>query len=138
MLPIMNIQYHTLRICYFSFHSPYKNAKEIQKKIFRSEILTSGWLVLVDRSGHYKQKYFFTDPRTEHWWLMSGPGPLITLLATYLYFCNSVGPRYMRDRKPYSLKNTIMAYNISQILMSIFLVYEVSLYSNLLMVGKEV
>lgn len=59
---------------------------------------------------------------------MSGPGPLLTLLATYLYFCTSVGPRYMRDRKPYSLKQPIIIYNITQILMSIFLVYEVSVY----------
>ncbi|XP_075970997.1 uncharacterized protein LOC142973244 [Anticarsia gemmatalis] len=65
-----------------------------------------------------------SDPRTENWWLMSGPGPLLTLLATYLYFCTSVGPRYMRDRKPYDLKNTMIVYNVSQILMSIFLVYE--------------
>ncbi|OWR40664.1 elongation of very long chain fatty acids protein AAEL008004-like isoform X1 [Danaus plexippus] len=65
-----------------------------------------------------------TDPRTENWLLVTGPGPLITLLASYLYFCTSVGPNYMRDRKPYSLKNTIALYNISQILLSIFLVYE--------------
>ncbi|KPI98130.1 Elongation of very long chain fatty acids protein AAEL008004, partial [Papilio xuthus] len=67
---------------------------------------------------------FPPDPRTENWWLMSGPGPLLTLLATYLYFCTSVGPRYMRDRKPFSLKQPIIVYNITQILMSIFLVYE--------------
>lgn len=32
----------------------------------------------------------------------------------------------MRDKKPYSLKQTIVVYNITQILMSVFLVYEVS------------
>lgn len=69
--------------------------------------------------------HLFTDPRTENWLLMSGPGPLLTVLVTYLYFCTSVGPRYMRDRKPYDLKNTMILYNVSQILMSIFLVYEV-------------
>lgn len=72
--------------------------------------------------------FLLSDPRTENWWLMSGPGPLLTVLATYLYFCMSAGPRYMRDRKPYDLKNTIVVYNISQILMSIFLVYEVSCF----------
>ncbi|KAJ2947119.1 hypothetical protein O0L34_g16472 [Tuta absoluta] len=65
-----------------------------------------------------------SDPRTENWWLMSGPGPLLTILASYLYFCTTLGPRYMRDRKPYDLRNIIIAYNVSQILMSIFLVYE--------------
>lgn len=33
----------------------------------------------------------------------------------------------MRDRKPYNLKNAIVIYNVSQILMSIYLVYEVSI-----------
>ncbi|KOB72767.1 Elongation of very long chain fatty acids protein, partial [Operophtera brumata] len=32
----------------------------------------------------------------------------------------------MRDRKPYDLKHTIIVYNISQILMSVFLVYEMA------------
>ncbi|XP_073951318.1 very long chain fatty acid elongase AAEL008004-like isoform X2 [Choristoneura fumiferana] len=65
-----------------------------------------------------------SDPRTEDWTLMSGPGPLLTILATYLYFCTSVGPSYMRDRKPYDLKNTIVVYNVIQVLGSVFLVYE--------------
>ncbi|CAH2991927.1 unnamed protein product [Chilo suppressalis] len=77
---------------------------------------------IVDSYRSFMQKN--SDPRTEKWLLMSSPGPLLTILATYLYFCTSVGPRYMRDRKPYQLKNTIIAYNISQIVLSIFLVYE--------------
>ncbi|KAF5281629.1 hypothetical protein FQR65_LT02949 [Abscondita terminalis] len=65
-----------------------------------------------------------TDPRTEDWLLVGSPGPLITILVTYLYFCISAGPRYMKDRKPYELKNTILVYNVVQVLMSVFLVYE--------------
>ncbi|XP_018327714.1 elongation of very long chain fatty acids protein AAEL008004 [Agrilus planipennis] len=65
-----------------------------------------------------------SDPRTAQWLLMSSPGPLFTILATYLYFCISAGPRYMKDRKPYELKNLIILYNAVQVAMSIFLVYE--------------
>lgn len=57
---------------------------------------------------------------------MSSPGPLLTILATYLYFCIYAGPRYMKDKKPYDLKNVIIAYNFVQVWMSVFLVYEVS------------
>ncbi|XP_044755179.1 uncharacterized protein LOC123314125 [Coccinella septempunctata] len=64
-----------------------------------------------------------SDPRTSNWLLMSSPGPLITILVTYLYFCISAGPRYMRDRKPYDLKLVIQAYNALQIVLSIYLVY---------------
>jgi len=72
-------------------------------------------------------KYFMetkSDPRTSEWLLMSSPGPLLTIIATYLYFCISAGPRYMKDRKPYELKNAIILYNAVQVALSIFLVYE--------------
>ncbi|XP_017782284.1 PREDICTED: elongation of very long chain fatty acids protein AAEL008004-like, partial [Nicrophorus vespilloides] len=70
---------------------------------------------IMDTKGH---------PKTRDWFLMSGPGPLLTILATYLYFCNSAGPRYMKDRKPYELKNLIKLYNAVQVGLSVFLVYE--------------
>jgi len=72
-------------------------------------------------------KYFMetkSDPRTSDWLLISSPGPLLTIIATYLYFCISAGPRYMKDRKPYDLKNAIILYNAIQVAMSVFLVYE--------------
>jgi hypothetical protein len=66
-----------------------------------------------------------TDPRTKDWMFMSGPMPLLTILITYHYFCTSAGPRWMKDRKPFSLKYVLMAYNILQVAFSIWLVYEV-------------
>lgn len=65
-----------------------------------------------------------SDPRTQQWLLVSSPGPLLTILATYLYFCISAGPRYMKDRKPYDLKTVIQCYNAIQVALSVFLVYE--------------
>ncbi|CAH0699685.1 unnamed protein product [Spodoptera exigua] len=62
-----------------------------------------------------------SDSRTKDWWLVSGPGPLLTILATYLYFCTKAGPRYMKDKKPYNLKQVVMVYNICQIILSMFL-----------------
>jgi elongation of very long chain fatty acids protein 7 len=55
---------------------------------------------------------------------MGSPGPVLTIIATYLYFCVYAGPRYMKDRKPFDLKNTIMVYNGIQVIFSIVLVYE--------------
>lgn len=59
---------------------------------------------------------------------MSSPAPLLTIVATYLYFCAYAGPRYMKDRKPFDLKNLIILYNFVQVVMSIFLVYEVRIH----------
>lgn len=69
---------------------------------------------------------FFTDPRTKPWLLSSSPGPLFTILGTYLYFCLYAGPKYMKDRKPFELKNTLIVYNIVQVILSVVLVIEVS------------
>lgn len=63
--------------------------------------------------------------------MMSGPGPLMILLITYVYFSVFVGPRYMRDRKPYDLKNVLIVYNAIQVIFSIYLVHEVSISVNI-------
>lgn len=64
------------------------------------------------------------DQRTKSWFLSSTPGPLLTLLVTYLYFCLYAGPRYMKNRKPFQLKNTLIVYNFIQVVFSIVLVVE--------------
>lgn len=53
-----------------------------------------------------------------------GPGPLLMIIVTYLYFSISAGPRYMRDKKPYQLRHLMILYNLVQIFLSIYLVYE--------------
>lgn len=64
------------------------------------------------------------DPRTEGLLFMSGTGPTLAILLTYIYFCTSIGPRFMKHRKPYDLKNTLIIYNFIQVLMSLYLVHE--------------
>lgn len=76
----------------------------------------------------FLKKYIFlpiTDQRTKPWLLSDTPGPLFTILGTYLYFCLYAGPRFMKDRKPFQLKNTLIWYNAIQVLASIVLVWEV-------------
>lgn len=67
---------------------------------------------------------FLSDPRTNDWFLVSGPGPLLMIVVSYVYFSTSAGPRYMRDKKPYDLRNVMIVYNFSQVLASLYLVYE--------------
>ncbi|XP_055321858.1 elongation of very long chain fatty acids protein 7-like [Sitodiplosis mosellana] len=64
------------------------------------------------------------DPRTKPWLLSGSPGPLLIILASYLYFCLYAGPKYMKDRKPFELKNTLLVYNAIQVLLSVVLVVE--------------
>lgn len=71
--------------------------------------------------------YFFVvnqDPRTKDWFLSGSILPLFTILVTYLYFCLYAGPRFMKDRKPFELRNTLIVYNAANVLLSVYLVYE--------------
>lgn len=69
----------------------------------------------------------FSDPRTKFWFLASNPGPLFLIIAAYLVFCLYAGPRYMKNRNPFQLKNAIIVYNAIQVVLSAVIVHEVSL-----------
>jgi hypothetical protein len=100
---------------------------------------------LVDstKGKHYFHKYkpahhltpqiLATDPMVDSWLLMSSPWPIATILAAYLYFVLSFGPKYMANKKPFQLKEVLVAYNFIQVIFSVFLVY---LVSEMLLLGE--
>ncbi|CAL7946958.1 unnamed protein product [Xylocopa violacea] len=63
------------------------------------------------------------DPRTNSWFLVSSPVPIILISLSYLYFVLQCGPRYMKDKPPYKLKGFIKCYNIFQIVTNAWIVY---------------
>lgn len=54
--------------------------------------------------------------------------PLFTfgLVAIYLSWVLLLGPLFMRDRKPFQLRRTLVVYNAFQVLISGYMFYEVS------------
>ncbi|XP_050342335.1 elongation of very long chain fatty acids protein AAEL008004-like [Nymphalis io] len=64
----------------------------------------------------YDNFYYYIEnptlPETKDWFMAGNPLKLITLLICYNFFCLYLGPRYMKNRKPYQLKNVIKIYNI--------------------------
>lgn len=50
----------------------------------------------------------------------------MAILAAYLYFILSAGPRYMANRKPMNLRRILIVYNFVQVGVSAWLVWEVS------------
>ncbi|CAO1420607.1 unnamed protein product [Diamesa hyperborea] len=64
------------------------------------------------------------DQRTNGWPMIASPVPGMTIIGLYLYFVNSWGPRYMKDRKPFVLKGTLIAYNFIQVMISVYLFTE--------------
>lgn len=65
-------------------------------------------------------------PAVDGMFLMSGPVPIITILLFYLYFVLKFGPNWMKNRKPFDLKNIMIAYNAYQVGFSIWFCIYVS------------
>ncbi|KAL5283771.1 hypothetical protein ACFFRR_006194 [Megaselia abdita] len=84
-------------------------------------------MALNDTSSSDYWNYLFVDladPRTNDWPLIKSPVPGLTILAAYLYFINSLGPRLMANRKPFKLEKTLIVYNLIQVMVSCWLVFE--------------
>lgn len=103
------------------------NLSPRDKTIFTSEVSSEKGK---ERRGKPILKQIkFPDHRTKSWFLSNSPGPLLIILVTYLYFCLYAGPRYMKNRKPFQLKQTLIVYNVIQVVLSAVLVIEVSYFS---------
>merc|ERR1711971_1145019 len=64
------------------------------------------------------------DPRVDNWLGMTSIWPTIIICTAYVYFVKVVGPRLMKDREPYELKNILLVYNFSQVLFSFWMFME--------------
>nr|CAD7443771.1 unnamed protein product [Timema bartmani] len=63
-------------------------------------------------------------PRTSHWPLMSSPFPTLAICLSYVYLTKVAGPKLMENRKPFELRNVLIAYNLFQVIFSSWLFYE--------------
>ncbi|XP_011301940.1 elongation of very long chain fatty acids protein AAEL008004 [Fopius arisanus] len=64
------------------------------------------------------------DSRTTNWFLMSSPFPTLFICLSYVYIVKVIGPKLMENRKPFQLKNVLIAYNLIQVIFSTWLFYE--------------
>ncbi|KAK3930191.1 Elongation of very long chain fatty acids protein [Frankliniella fusca] len=56
--------------------------------------------------------------------MVRNPLPVFTIVAAYLYFVLSLGPRLMKDRQPFNLDRVMMVYNAVQVVWCAYLVRE--------------
>ncbi|PIO16567.1 hypothetical protein AB205_0137350, partial [Aquarana catesbeiana] len=66
------------------------------------------------------------DPRVEDWPLMSSPIPQTIIILAYIYFVSSLGPRLMENRKPFDLNRIMAVYNLSMVIFSLYMCYEMA------------
>uniref|UniRef100_A0A1B6LNZ3 Elongation of very long chain fatty acids protein n=1 Tax=Graphocephala atropunctata TaxID=36148 RepID=A0A1B6LNZ3_9HEMI len=72
--------------------------------------------------------YAEQEQQVDQWVFMSTPYPVLGLVAAYLYFVLSLGPRLMATKKAYEIRHIMMAYNVFQV------VYNARLFLQLFMV----
>ncbi|XP_054764826.2 very long chain fatty acid elongase 4-like [Lytechinus pictus] len=79
---------------------------------------------LIDRiSDVYNSTLSKGDPRVENWPLMESPLSCTLILVTYFIFLRT-GPRMMENQKPLNLKPILLIYNITMVLLSLYMCYE--------------
>ena len=66
--------------------------------------------------------------RVENWLLMSSPRPVLGLCMLYVYIVWYGGPAFMKHRQPYDIKPLMIAYNLFQTLLSLWLFQKASYF----------
>ncbi|XP_008554189.1 elongation of very long chain fatty acids protein AAEL008004 [Microplitis demolitor] len=79
------------------------------------QTLSENYHDLMDKKG---------DPRVNDWFMMSGPLPTLVICISYAYFVKVIGPKFMENRKPFSLRRIMIVYNLFQVIFSAWLFYE--------------
>lgn len=73
----------------------------------------------------YQSTFFLLDERTRGWLMVDSPVP--TLLYTALYLgVVCIGPRLMRDRKPFKLTSILIPYNLAMAALNLYIAFEVN------------
>ncbi|CAG9560580.1 unnamed protein product [Danaus chrysippus] len=105
-------------------HSRVQRIPNKQRPTIVSDIAVHSYSVVIslDRLGAHQLTH--PDPRTNPWLLMSSPFPTLLICLSYVYLVKVLGPRFMENRKPYELKNVLIAYNFLQVVFSSWLFYE--------------
>lgn len=68
----------------------------------------------------------FSDPNVKKWFLMNSASFPIVITVLYLYFVLVLGPKLMKNRKPFNIKRVIVIYNIAQVIFNAYLFVRVS------------
>ncbi|XP_027201187.2 very long chain fatty acid elongase 7-like [Dermatophagoides pteronyssinus] len=55
-----------------------------------------------------------------YWICMNGPTRIIMIIIGYLYFCLSLGPSLMMNRKPFELRRIMLCYNIITVVLNLY------------------
>ncbi|CAG2110929.1 unnamed protein product [Medioppia subpectinata] len=84
------------------------------------------YLFLSDKMLYVLHDYWIneTDDRIKPYFLLSGgPELFLTIMFLWLIFVTKLGPNFMRDRKPFVLREIIIIYNFILVVISAYFTY---------------
>uniref|UniRef100_A0AAG5DP34 Elongation of very long chain fatty acids protein n=1 Tax=Anopheles atroparvus TaxID=41427 RepID=A0AAG5DP34_ANOAO len=84
-----------------------------------------------DVSGYYEWTLTLADPRTKGWPMVDSPMPTFVCVCIYL-FVVWIGPKIMRDRKPFELKTILVPYNLAIALLNLYICVQLFVGSTML------
>lgn len=82
----------------------------------------SNWTTIINKYWMLAERV--SDPRVQGWFLFDTPLATLAMVLIYLSFVVVAGPLWMANRKPFQIKNTLVAYNAAQVLLSSYMFYE--------------
>ncbi|XP_072940549.1 very long chain fatty acid elongase 7-like [Epargyreus clarus] len=81
----------------------------------------NNWTTIINKYWMLAERV--SDPRVQGWFLFDTPLPTLAMVVVYLAFVMA-GPLWMANRKPFKIKNILVAYNAFQVLLSLYMFYE--------------
>jgi uncharacterized membrane protein YwaF len=65
------------------------------------------------------------DPRIKNFPLFTdNPMDVLTIMFSYLLFVKIIGPKLMKDRQPFDLRNLMLLYNVFLVVINAYFLYE--------------
>lgn len=61
------------------------------------------------------------DSRIKGLFLLESPAPVLLIIIAYLYFVLGIGQKWMKQRKAFELNGIINVYNITQVLLCLYI-----------------
>ncbi|XP_046665857.1 elongation of very long chain fatty acids protein 4-like [Homalodisca vitripennis] len=86
-------------------------------------LLNSTSTLFTQLYDYYSWTLSLSDERTRGWLMVDSPTPTLLYTALYLAIVG-VGPRLMRDRKPFKLKWILLPYNIAMAVLNLYIAFE--------------
>ena len=85
----------------------------LDKNCIKRKVKFSGWYVC------------FVDNRTRGWLMVDSPIPTLSYTLLYLGMV-AIGPRLMKNRKPFRLKQVMLIYNLFMAALNAYIAEEVT------------